>query len=116
MKVIIKTAICGLGFSYACKSVVEMQDTTAKAWIDAGVAEETNDDAKVNFVHAAIIEPTNEDDSDNCDLPKDLPGREQLITAEILTIEAIKEVDDLTSIKGIGEKTKEQILSYLTEE
>lgn len=101
-------------FNYPPKSVVEMHETLAQTWIDSNVAGQANDDADVNFIHAAVVKSIEETDNSISDLPEDFPAREFLIEADILNIEAVKEIEDLTSIKGIGKATKEQILSYLS--
>lgn len=49
------------------------------------------------------------------DLPKDLPGRKDLIKAGFSTLEAVREIDDFTDVKGIGESTADAIEAYLAE-
>lgn len=46
------------------------------------------------------------------DLPDNLPGRAVLIEAGYASLDAIAEVEDLTSIDGIGAKTADAIEEY----
>jgi predicted flap endonuclease-1-like 5' DNA nuclease len=48
-------------------------------------------------------------------LPEDLPGREAFIAAGIETLDEIKELDDLTELKGIGEATAEEVIHWFKE-
>lgn len=48
-------------------------------------------------------------------LPEDFPGRAALIADEIQTIAAVRSVEDLTSIKGIGDTTAKAITEALAE-
>lgn len=49
------------------------------------------------------------------DLPEDFPGRDDLITAGITTIMAVKAENDITKVKGIGDATAEDIANYLND-
>lgn len=49
------------------------------------------------------------------DLPDDLPGREALVAAGLVTIESLGDVEDLTAIQGIGKATAARIREYLEE-
>jgi len=46
-------------------------------------------------------------------LPEDFPGYESLVEAGILTVSAVREIEDLTAIKGIGKKIAEEIQQQL---
>lgn len=48
-------------------------------------------------------------------LPKDIPHREDLLKAGIETVEAVKDVEDLTKVKNIGKAGAAQIAEYLGE-
>ncbi len=47
------------------------------------------------------------------DLPADIPARGDLIAAGITTLAALYQVDELTSIKGVGKATAEKIEDFL---
>jgi len=49
-------------------------------------------------------------------LPKDLPGRKQLVEAGFDSLQALREVEDWKAIKGIGKKTAQQLNDYFREE
>lgn len=75
-----------------------------KADLDKKVADELIDEGYVK----------NAEEPEESDLPENLPGRVALINGGLKTIAQVlasKEV--LTDIKGIGEKTAEEILSVL---
>lgn len=48
-------------------------------------------------------------------LPKDMPGRDELIAAGYETVKAIMNIDDLTKVPGIGSATEQEIAKYLKE-
>lgn len=47
-------------------------------------------------------------------LPNDVPHRELLLSAGISSIEELQEIEDLTSIQGIGKSKAADIHDYLT--
>lgn len=47
-------------------------------------------------------------------LPDDVPNKEALVNAGIESIEAIRQITDLTEIKGIGKASAEKIKDYLS--
>lgn len=55
------------------------------------------------------------DAEDTGDLPEDLPGRKELIKAGFSTLEAVREIEDFTEVKGVGESKAEAIEAYLAE-
>lgn len=48
-------------------------------------------------------------------LPDDVPARDMLIAAGVTTVDALRAVDDLTSIMGIGKVTASHIYGWLVE-
>ena len=62
---------------------------------------------------AADDSPAPAPDPEDVDLPEEFPGRGQLIEAGILSLDAVREVGDLTSISGIGAKTAADIQEAL---
>lgn len=52
--------------------------------------------------------------SEEIDLPEDIPGRDKLIEAGIVTLAKVpKKAADLAKLKGIGKQTANQIATYL---
>lgn len=119
MKVRIITSVCGLGFSYAPKNIVEMPDATAKDWIKRGMAVAAEESENVDFTYKVpetkTKETTNDNGGNGTPLPEDFPVKDWLEENGYDTIEKVKACEDLTVIKGIGEKTAESILSCLAE-
>lgn len=48
-------------------------------------------------------------------LPDDIPGREQLLAAGVLSLDDVAAMEDLTDVDGIGKATAAKILAYLEE-
>lgn len=55
--------------------------------------------------------PGTEDESG---LPDDLPGRAAFLEAGLTTLDAIRGINELTSVPGIGSATAGKVVSYLT--
>lgn len=80
------------GTAYFTGRVHEVPEDKAKEYIQAGYARHTT--------------PV---------LPEDIPHREDLLKADLLTIDKIKSVEDLTEVAGIGKAGAKKINEYLAE-
>lgn len=81
-------------------------------------------DGKVVLSGATAPEPRNHEeevggDSDEGEatpeLPADIPGHDELVAANLTTIEAVAAHEDLTEIDGIGKATAARIAEYLAD-
>jgi hypothetical protein len=85
----------GYGYAHFVGDVTEIDDIEAAKLVADGIC--------------AIAEPV----EGGCLLPEDLPFRKILESAGISDIDALKAVEDLTTIKGIGEASAKAIADYL---
>lgn len=90
------------GFGYFENDTFEVADTLATEWINNGFA--------------ILVQPTEGDGGDECDLPDGLPSRNLLVENGFTTIEQILDAGEtLTDIKGIGAKGVEAIITFCNE-
>jgi len=79
---------------------------------DEKPADEEPADEKPADEEPADEKPADEDDDL---LPKDMPGYEELIANQITSYKQLDEVEDLTSLTGIGIATANKIKKYIAE-
>jgi hypothetical protein len=85
----------GYGYAHFVGDVADIDDNAAAKLVADGIC--------------AIAEPF----EGGCMLPQDVPFRKVLEAAGIADIDALKEIEDLTVIKGIGEASATAITDYL---
>lgn len=113
--------------------VVEENDPRA-AWLLAGVGRQLgagaveryglylDEDERVRWGVKAMPKPEDKmapapaNKAAPAGLPEDFPGRDKLIEAGHETIEAVRQVEDLTAVDGIGKATAARIEDYLARE
>lgn len=83
-----------IGLGYFTNDIVAIDEKRANDAIELGIAQKYKPE-------------------DIIDLPSDLPGREKLIAANIITTDQLKEIPDLTEIKGIGKALAKKIVDHL---
>ena len=87
------------GFAYSAGMQADLPEEVVKPLIEQGFA----------FPIEQLKEPES-------DLPEDFPAREILIKEGLVTMaDVMAAKETLTDIKGIGEKTKAEIVERLTE-
>lgn len=97
MKIEFVKSAAGIGFAYSPGMQLDCAKPFGKEMIELGYAIELEEGTT--------------------DMPEDLPMREVLIAAGIDSIDAIKEIatpEKLEAIKGIGKKSAENIIKYLS--
>ena len=85
----------GFGYAHFAGDITDIDDAAAAKLVADGIC--------------AIAEGI----EGGCSLPQDVPFRKILEAAGIADIDALKAVEDLTAIKGIGEAAAKAIAEYL---
>ena len=118
-------------FSTEVFSAAELEDAEKRKflYLDEKLSKKANKDAKAKAAglvkeqekpadeEPADEEPADEKPADEDDdlLPKDMPGYEELIANQITSYKQLDEVEDLTSLTGIGIATANKIKKYIAE-
>ncbi len=115
IKVKILKGLCGNGFGYLAGQVAAIPEDQAIDFIDKGWAKvdasNTKQEEELIEDKAQTQEVQEQDAAD--ELPESMPCKELLMAEGLKTLAQIAAFPDLTSIKGIGKKTAEQIEEYL---
>lgn len=64
-------------------------------------------------VDPLCVEVIGEPQGDENPLPADLPARDELFAAGFTMLDAVAMVEDLTTVKGIGDATAQKVTDYL---
>lgn len=89
---ILKPVAGAFGLAYFPGDTAELEEKQARTLIEAGYGSQGKE---------------------GDDLPKDLPGKKELIRAGV-SFDELKKITDLESIEGIGAATAKRISEYIT--
>lgn len=63
-----------------------------------------------------VIKESDLPEEDACKLPEDFPYRKELSDSGVNTVEEVLAIEDLTTIKGIGESKAKEVTGFLSQE
>ena len=108
--------LAGYGYGYMAGQVAEVAEKQAidfldKSWaqVDASNTKKGEDKPEAKVKTEQVKAPIATDE-----LPESLPMRELLLENDLDTIAKVKAHKDLAQLKGIGEKSKQNILKELS--